>query len=126
MKKKIAIVFKNSRHGMSKTRIRELSMYEAPGKKDNLKFLYENIECSTIDAVRMKDWDMWVDDEGLFVSGSVIHDFGEDVKIAGNVVLSKGIDDEGETVWFDKDDDAELIEKAFTRLREAKSIGETE
>jgi len=91
--------------------------------KDFLSFLYEKIDCRTVDVVATKKGDIWVDDEGLFVGGNHINSFtveDRELQLAGNLVVTKGADDKGNTLFF-TDDDKELISEWLDIAKGAKT-----
>ena len=76
---------------------------------DNLNYFYEVIGCSMIDCVYLKGYDIWVDDEGLLKSGSIVGQWmvGDALlpPLAGNIVITKAADAEGNTVFFEEGDE---------------------
>lgn len=93
----------------NKTIEQDIKIIDAPSKEeDDLDFFYREIGCRTIDVVQFNGLDIFVDDEGLLVSGNVVieyYDNGEPIVIlAGNLVITNGIDTIGRTVWFSDDD----------------------
>jgi hypothetical protein len=91
--------------------------------KDFLSFLYEKIDCRTVDVVATKKGDIWVDDEGLFVGGNLINSFtveNRELQLAGNLVVTLGVDEEGNTLLF-KDDDEGLIGEWLDIAKNAKT-----
>ena len=60
---------------------------------------YKLIGCSTFDVVRLDGADIFLDDEGLLVSGNygrMVEGYPE--QLFGNLVFTGGADDEGETL----------------------------
>ncbi|MCF6244338.1 MAG: DUF3846 domain-containing protein [Sulfurovum sp.] len=85
------------------------------GKAHNqteLDYMYELLECRTVDCVRLKDCDVWIDDEGIMVQDNPVMELlienapspHNKLILAGNLLFSKGVDDEGETTWFSLED----------------------
>ncbi len=71
-----------------------------------LEFCYKEIECQTVEVVEVfKGVDFWVDEEGLMWSGNPIVSYRFFRTLAGNIVITKGIDQEGNTLLFDPEDD---------------------
>ena len=90
-------------------------------EKNNLNFFYNEIGCEMIDVVRFDGFDIFVDDEGLLKKGNVVAEitWGEfKVPLAGNLLITKGADDNGKTLWFDNDElvDLTLMEKIVDML----------
>ena len=85
----------------------DIKIVEVP-KGDNLEFLYEQIGCRMIDVVAFDGFDVFCNDEGLLESGNVVAEYivdGEPIAtLAGNLVVTKGVDSEGATVWFEDED----------------------
>lgn len=98
-------------------------------EKDNLEFFYKAIECDMIDIVYAEGFDMVVDDEGLLKSNNVVNEYtlpnGSKVVLAGNIVFTKPCDNEGRTVWFDEDEDLELIVSIQDMIKASELKGVT-
>ncbi len=66
---------------------------------NSIEDYYKFLDCRIFDMVEInKDITLYVDDEGLFKSGNNVSDVKyEDFerKIAGNIIVTGGIDDEG-------------------------------
>ena len=100
-----------------------IDMSKLKDGQSQLERIYELISCSNIDIVRSKLGDIWIDDEGLYVEANPVISFNEDnkslpLRLAGNLLFSKGLNDEGETIWFNLDKVTDLakvkdIEEAF-------------
>jgi len=103
-------------------------------RKENqsqLERIYELLECRTIDIIRNSDNDIYVDDEGLFVSNTPVIQLIIDnrpLQIAGTFLFSAGVDAEGDTLWFSKDSISDLtrIKNIEKRVKEAILLGFTE
>lgn len=81
--------------------------------KDQLAHIYKLLECRNIYIVSTSKSDIYVDDEGLFVENNPAISFTLDnkslpLRLAGTLLFSNGIDDEGETLWFNKTKVADL------------------
>jgi len=65
---------------------------------------YKHLECRIFDIVRLsEDIDVYVDDEGLFNSGSPVTEligFGREIMLAGVLLFTGGGDDMGDTMSF--------------------------
>lgn len=90
----------------------------------NYKDYYKYLECDTFDAVTnaVGDISAFVDDNGMLNSGNPIVDisrFAFPQPYAGNIVLTGGVDDEGETLPLPDYVTIEMVHK-FTKI-----IGET-
>lgn len=107
----------------------DIKITNAPEKEaDNLDFFYKHIECTAIDVVMMNGCDIFVNDNGLLESDNVVAEYRQDdgveVPLAGNLVITKGIDSIGRTVWFDEDDYRPMM-KIIMMLERAKLKGVT-
>ena len=98
-----------------------ITVIEKPVEKE-LAFLYKKIGCKNVDVVRGDchglKFDIWLDDEGLFASGSPVWEL-KGMQIAGKLIIVKGSDDVGRTTWFNEEEKEEVIES----LKEIKYIG---
>jgi hypothetical protein len=70
---------------------------------------YKEIDCGIVDLVSADGCDIWVDDEGLLTSGKLIIEWAINGKklsspLAGNLLITKGVDDEGNTLFYDEGD----------------------
>jgi len=79
-----------------------------------LERIYELLGCRTIDVVRTPKGDIWIDDEGLFANDNPIISYKLDTKmnplqLAGTLLFSNGSNDDGDTVWFDKNKVSDII-----------------
>lgn len=96
---------------------RSVEVVDAP-IKDNLDFFYKNIGCDMIDCVYFDGFDVWVDDEGLLKSDNLVFEYthkGFSVPLAGNLVITKGVDSQGATLFFEDDEDlSEIFEMLNT------------
>ena len=94
-----------------------------------LKIFYREIGCTNVDVVRADNGNIWVDDEGLYLAGNCgfEYDFGEGgvAQLFGNLVITKGVDGEGETILFSEDDRG-LIEEWKKPLEGAVYLGHIE
>ena len=92
-----------------KTVTKKVSTIDAPEKEgDNLDFYYNHLNCHTIDVVYTDEGDFFVDDNGLLTSDNPVFDYGNGVVIAGNILVTKGVDSEGRTLFFDPSVDADF------------------
>lgn len=104
-----------------------LKVVEVPKDKTFFEFLYETIGCERVEIVYFDGYDAWVDEEGLYNSGSPVFKYGNPaVPLAGNLVFTKGIDDKGNTTFFDSDDDLDnqTLLKIIGMVSEARYVGE--
>ena len=81
--------------------------------KDQLESIYNLLGCRNIDIVRTTKGDIYIDDEGLYVEYNPVISFTIDnkslpLRLAGTLLFSNGVDDEGETIWYDKSKVADL------------------
>lgn len=104
-----------------------VTVVDAP-KEDLLKFMYEEIGCNTVQVVYFDGFDGWVNEEGLFESGLPVYGYGipnhPRVQLAGNIIFTKGVDEEGNTTFFDEDEDQDTILKIMGFVSNARYIGE--
>lgn len=75
-------------------------------EENSLNCMYENIECDTVDVVRLPERiDAWVDDEGLLKSGNPVTLFSieeeNEMQIAGNV-LFLSYDNKGKSIGLNQ------------------------
>jgi len=94
--------------------ITNIDMSKLAEGQSQLERIYELIGCRTVDVVHSKLGDIWIDDEGLFVTDSPVISFTENnkslpLRLAGNLLFSKGADDKGETLWFNQNEVSDLI-----------------
>ena len=100
-------------------------------RKENqseLERIYELLECRTIDIVRNLDNDIYIDDEGLFVSNNPVIQFTMDnrsLQIAGTFLFSAGVNIEGDTIWFNKNciEDLTRIKNIENSLKDYTLLG---
>lgn len=104
-----------------------VKVVDAPHNRDLLQFMYEEIGCNLVQVVYCDGFECWVDEEGTFSSGSPVHkyDFFPE-PLTGNIVFTKGIDNEGETTFLDDQEDQDLILKIMGMVSDARFIGTTE
>jgi len=89
-----------------------ISKMEAPEPKKKLEFFYKNIECDIVEVVGTSRGDIWLNEEGLYKPNNPVNKFtvdGQEYQIVGNMIISKDIGDEGEMLWFDSEQDKELL-----------------
>ncbi len=91
----------------------EIEYIDMSKSKDQLEHIYKLLECRNIDIVRTTKGDIYIDDEGLYVEYNPVISFTIDnkslpLRLAGTLLFSNGVDDEGETIWFDKSKVADL------------------
>ena len=107
----------------------KIEVIDAPEKEvDNLDFFYKNVDCHMLDAVYFEGFDLWVDDEGLITSGKVVCEYTFDthtVPLAGDIVASKSADNLGRTVWFDENEDLDLMMSIIAMFEKAELKGVT-
>jgi len=101
----------------------KIELIEVPDKKKLLEQMYENIGCTTVELVSLPLYDCWVNEEGLFNSGSPVYHYGN-ATLAGNLVFTKGVDSQGETLLFDVTYDFGLILDIFKMVTNAQYAGE--
>lgn len=99
--------------------------------KDNLQFFYDNIGCHTIDVVGDRiglGVDIFCDDNALLMSDNPVWDYGNDLVLAGNLVIAAGVGSKGETLWFDQTDktDFERMERTIDMLDKSTLMGVTQ
>ena len=96
-------------------------------KSEELVLYYTMIGCRMIDFVFCNGFDIICNDEGLLESGNVVARYtlpdGQTVELAGDLVFAKGVDDEGNTVFFDEDDD--MLIAIEDMVRNAEILGVT-
>ncbi len=100
-------------------------------KQTELQKIYELLDCQTIDIIGTGKVDIYIDDEGLLFEDNPVLKFplyGKEITIAGNFLFSNGIDDEGETVWFNEDrvQDQIRMNKIQSSISRAKLLGFTD
>lgn len=118
MNKVLAVQYPNN--------VMRLKVVEVP--EDNfLDFLYEQIGCERVQLVYVDGFDIWCDEEGLYNSGSPVYKYGNKlpIPIAGNIVFTKGCDSEGNTTFFDSEnqDDNDTLLKIMSMVSEARFVG---
>ena len=111
--------------------IEHIDMSKLNQSQNNLKRMYELIECDTVDVVRTSLGDIWLDDEGLNKSSIPVLKFtiaNQSFTLAGKMLVSKGADEEGETLWFNEAVEADfLVMDMITSIfKDARLIGFTE
>ncbi len=91
--------------------------------EEGIDWMYKALGCRTFDVayttIGDHNVDVFCDDEGLFVTDNLVADYNG-AKLAGVVLIAKGVDAEGETIWFDDEAEIEAIKLA---LRTIKIIG---
>ena len=92
---------------VNKRATQDIKIVDAP-TKNNLQFFYDQIGCKMIDVVSFEHFDAYVNDEGLLESGNIVAEYNG-IPLAGNLVITKGIDTQGNTVWFDEHDHKEMM-----------------
>ncbi len=105
---------------------RKINIVDAPkDQKKHLQFFYDQIKCKLVEVVYVDGFDVWVDEEGLYVRNSPVFSYGNGINLAGNIVVSKGVDARGGTVWFDQDetDDVEKMGKVVDWLQDGELVG---
>ena len=126
---KKAILVKITKDDVAMTINHYSELIDAPiDEKDNLDFLYKNIGCQMIDVVYFDKFEIFVDDEGLLKSGNCVYEYssgGFTVALAGSLIIAKGVDDEGRTLWFDEKEDIEALEETVNMLKSAEWKGMT-
>ena len=91
-----------------------------------IDFIYDALDIKTFDVSYLtKDFGAFCDDNGLITSNNPVFDYGDGIKLAGNLLVYKGVDEEGDTVWFDKDEDVDLMLDVISYLHNAELIGVT-
>lgn len=124
-----AIYIENKVDEFDKVVTQNVKFVDAPkDSKDNLEFFYKHIDTNMIDVVFAEGFDIWVDDEGLLKSGNAVIEFeldGRKVPLAGNFIITKNPDAEGNTQFFDEDADAEVITKVVGVLERCTLKGVT-
>lgn len=107
---------------------RDINIVSVPKADSNLSFITGSLGCDMIDVVAVNGFDIFVDDEGLLKSDNVVASYYQDgekiTDLAGNLLVSAGIDAEGETVWF-QDDAYPLMMNAIKILESANFLGVT-
>ena len=97
-----------------------ISLVEA---EDGIEWIYKALGCGTFDVAYTTiggyDVNVYCDDEGLYATGNLVADYNG-AKLAGTVLIAKGVDAEGETIWFTDEAEIEAISLA---LRTIKIIG---
>ena len=89
-----------------------------------IDFYYEQIGCTTFDVTTNNAGnDLFVDDEGLLKSGDPVIKCADGLTLAGDVLITKGINAEGETLFFDVIEDTKELEKAALFLQTGKLEG---
>lgn len=104
-----------------------VTVVDAP-KEDLLTFMYEQIGCNLVQVVYFDGYDAWVNEEGLYESGLPVYGYAVEnqprVQLAGNIIFTKGCDEEGNTTFFDEDEDQDTILKIMGLVSDARYIGE--
>ena len=63
---------------------------------------YKHLQCRTFDVVSAERFDIYVDDEGMMVSGNLVTQIdGIPVPLAGRLLFTGGVDGRGETLSLD-------------------------
>lgn len=102
----------------------KIELVEVPTDKTNLEFFYEQIGCKLVELVYMDGFDIWINEEGLYDSGSPVYGYGNPpAQLAGNLVITNGSDGQGETLFFDKDEDFIHIASIINLIKDAKFLG---
>jgi len=103
---------------------------DAPVREQLLEYLYEQIGCKTVQVVYFDGYDAWVNEEGLYQSGLPVYGYAVEnhprIQLAGNIVFTKGVDREGNTLYFDDDNqsDNDTILKIMGMVSYARYVGE--
>ena len=100
---------------------RNVEVVDAPNG-DNLEFFYKHIGCHIVDVAYSPCGDMFVDDEGLLKSDIPVFTYQEGLDLAGNIVVTAGVDDGGKTLWFD---DVDKINEVIDYLEQGDLRGVT-
>lgn len=106
-----------------------ITVEDAPESDKLLEYMYENIGCKTVELVYFEGFDGWVNEEGLYDSGSPVYGYGlknmPKAQLAGNIIFTKGSDRDGNTTFFDDEsqDDNDIILKIMGMVSDARFIG---
>ncbi len=123
MRKKVALVMKYSFDEMRVKR--DVQIVDVP-KDEHLAFYYEQIGCDVIDIVVNENGrDLICDDEGLLKSNNVIAEYPDGQTLAGNLVMVKGVGSEGETIFFDYEQDLDELLEGVHYLQAGELMGVT-
>ncbi|MGW4718287.1 DUF3846 domain-containing protein [Nocardia sp. NPDC004260] len=94
-----------------------------PGRS-HLTQMYEHLDCSLVDVVRLDDGlDMWLDDEGMYnheinpLATLIAHLYGHVHQPYWGPVLICSVDSEGESVDMDDATAAALLERVESVFR---------
>ena len=88
-----------------------------------LDYMYEEIGCDLVQCVSFNGFDAWVDEEGLFKKNPMYtytDEDGNEAVFTGNIIFTKGIDNEGNTTFFDTEEDADIIMQITRMISNAK------
>ncbi len=123
MRGKVALVMKYSFDEMRVKR--DVQIVDVP-KDEHLAFYYEQIGCDVIDIVVNENGrDLICDDEGLLKSDNVIAEYPDGQTLAGNLVMVKGVGSEGETIFFDYEQDLDELLEGVHYLQAGELMGVT-
>ena len=96
-----------------------------------MSFIRNEINCTILNLHKTNNGYIWTDDEGLLVDGNIVahymlsNDPFDNPTLAGDIIISKGIGENDEVLWFDDIEDAEQIAIWITCLERSKCIGVT-
>ncbi len=104
----------------------EIKIVDAPKQNEFLEFAYKEIECKLVECVYFDNYDIWVNEEGLFKTGNPVYNYGNFTQLAGNLVITKGVDSKGNTTFFDPSTDAGILLTIMDILINIQYLGEIE
>ena len=79
-----------------------------------LTWIYKTLDIQTFDITVIGSWEAYVDDEGLLKSGNLVLEYPNGSKLAGDLLVYKGVDEEGGAIYFgDKNDDSLRAAKEY-------------